>query len=786
MADNRPEIVLDGDITPLRQKLREAGAEFKRFGAEGEQALGRMTGPLGALQSKFIAIGAVLAGGKVFAAAVDESKRLTEEATALGKAMGMSTTEASILNVALGDIGVGADEFIGSAQHLSRQLRTNEESLNAMGLRTREANGEYRNMKDIMFDAVEVLKGYKEGTDRNLAAQVLFAKGAGDVVNLLKLQKDAMQGASEKARELGLIIGEQNVEATREYKAAMNDAGDVMSAFKSVIGNAIMPVLTTLANWFAAIGPAAVVVLKGAIGGLVAVFHGLLNGVVVVWETINAFVFSAAEPIMALSQAIALGVQGKFAEAGERLKAVPANVAGAWSGAMDTIAAKSEDTSKKLHALFGAPDATGPANKGGKGFTPPPKTDGAADEKSFMAYYETELAARKNAYEQGDAARRFSKEQELAYWRDLQQTVELTNKDRVTIAKRTATLELEVRRQLLQQQRALELVDIEGRRNAALQEVDSENQAAQHLFANGQINKQQLLEIEQQYLQRRFEIEYQAQLERMELAAKDPTASPAERERLYEQLLELERRFKMQSREIGQAQREVLNADMMGFTAGIGDAFGRTVDQMLVHGARLRQTMTGLLQGVYQAFVTNMVTKPLADWVTGLARQLAAKLNFLSTEKGLEASAATQTVGIKASETGAVVAANAAQAGSGAAASQAGIPIVGPMLAVAAMAAVFAAVMAMNKRKSAAGGYDIPKGLNPMTQLHEEEMVLPQKYANVIRRLEGQGEGGGQGGGTTNVFNINALDAHSVRKLIKREGSAIADSLALQRRNFKL
>jgi hypothetical protein len=786
MADNRPEIVLDGDITPLRQKLREAGAEFKRFGAEGEQALGRMTGPLGALQSKFIAIGAVLAGGKVFAAAVDESKRLTEEATALGKAMGMSTTEASILNVALGDIGVGADEFIGSAQHLSRQLRTNEESLNAMGLRTREANGEYRNMKDIMFDAVEVLKGYKEGTDRNLAAQVLFAKGAGDVVNLLKLQKDAMQGASEKARELGLIIGEQNVEATREYKAAMNDAGDVMSAFKSVIGNAIMPVLTTLANWFAAIGPAAVVVLKGAIGGLVAVFHGLLNGVVVVWETINAFVFSAAEPIMALSQAIALGVQGKFAEAGERLKAVPANVAGAWSGAMDTIAAKSEDTSKKLHALFGAPDATGPANKGGKGFTPPPKTDGAADEKSFMTYYEMELAARKKNYEQADASRRFSKEQELAYWRELQQHLELTSKDSVSIAKRTAALELEIRRDNVRKKRDLDLAGIEARRNAALDEVDVESQAAQHRLANGQINKAQLLELEQQFLRRRFEIEYQAQLERTELAAKDPTQSPAERARLHEQLLELERAFQLRLNGVRQAYREQQNESMLGFTGGIGDAFGRTVDQMMTKGATLRSFMTTLWQGLYQAFITNMIVKPLAEWVTMQARMLAAKMGFLQTEVGMEGAAAAQSAGIKATETEAVVGMNAAQAGAGAAASQAAIPIVGPMLAVAAMAAIFGAVMAMNKRKSAAGGYDIPKGLNPMTQLHEEEMVLPQKYANVIRRLEGQGEGGGQGGGTTNVFNISALDAHSVRKLIKREGSAIADSLALQRRNFKL
>ncbi len=48
----------------------------------------------------------------------------------------------------------------------------------------------------------------------------------------------------------------------------------------------------------------------------------------------------------------------------------------------------------------------------------------------------------------------------------------------------------------------------------------------------------------------------------------------------------------------------------------------------------------------------------------------------------------------------------------------------------------------------AAGGYDVPKGMNPVTQLHEREMVLPAEYADVIR-------GGGLGGGTTNVIINN-------------------------------
>ena len=45
---------------------------------------------------------------------------------------------------------------------------------------------------------------------------------------------------------------------------------------------------------------------------------------------------------------------------------------------------------------------------------------------------------------------------------------------------------------------------------------------------------------------------------------------------------------------------------------------------------------------------------------------------------------------------------------------------------------------------SAEGGYDIPAGTNPMTQLHEREMVLPKAQADVIRGLASNGGAGGE------------------------------------------
>jgi hypothetical protein len=123
------------------------------------------------------------------------------------------------------------------------------------------------------------------------------------------------------------------------------------------------------------------------------------------------------------------------------------------------------------------------------------------------------------------------------------------------------------------------------------------------------------------------------------------------------------------------------------------------------------------------------------------------------------------------------VQAAAASAAAQAAFSQAGIPILGPALAVGASGMVFGVVSALlEKIPSARGGFDIPAGVNPLTQLHEREMVLPAELADNVRR-------GGVGGGST-VINIHTIDRKGVREFV--ESTEFASALREARRNGRL
>lgn len=139
---------------------------------------------------------------------------------------------------------------------------------------------------------------------------------------------------------------------------------------------------------------------------------------------------------------------------------------------------------------------------------------------------------------------------------------------------------------------------------------------------------------------------------------------------------------------------------------GIGESFGAALQAMVTGAQSWRAAMAGLFRQVANAFLQQIVIQPFQQWVAMQARMLAMKLGFVQQEQVVEKAATAQSVAMKSAETTAKVSMDAAQAGSGAAASQAAIPVVGPGLAIAAMAAMVAAVMALlgKVKKFAAGG----------------------------------------------------------------------------------
>lgn len=795
--------VADG-IARMKQQLASLGdaarshagkvtEHFKKAEEGVKSATSGIEGIVGGITSKFLALGATLAAGAMFGKAIDATKELTKETLGLSRVLGITAEQASVLNVALGDVYLSADDMQSAAVGLQRNMRANEQAINAMGVKTRDSKGHFLDLNTVMDSAIKVMASYKEGVDRTGVALEIFGRAGFEAAKLVKLTDEVMAGAREKAESLGLTLTSEGKEAFDKYRASMNDVGDVMTAIKKVIGEAVMPILAKLGEWFASIGPAAVTVIKGAIGGLAATFWYLKNGIVVVWETINAFVVSVAEPLRALGSAFVKLVQGDFKGAQAEMMNWPGNVKKAWDQAMGEIAKSSEETNRRVTALFSKGTPIEKKEAKGKTFA------GHQDTKdSIVPQLEAELQEVKVAVAQRNAITReglsIQAADEAAYWENALQRTGLSEKDKAAIRRKAAEANLKMLQEGFDQEIAmLKREEVEAQNNAqaklqiaereaekmagwygrdskqfeaaeqkrvqaaiaaenqlkqirlqalnlqrdrALAVIDAEELAAKTQFDLKVITQQQLLALEQQFEARRREIRVQALQD--ELASVSPDKDPVRYAQLTAQIEQLELQHQQRLREI---RAEVSKADaasnpFVGMADATVDAVGQMVDGVLGKFQTLRDTATNVFRQTYAAFVNEMITKPLQQMMMRYLRETILYKLMGQQQVAAQGGASDLIMGKKATEAMAVVGANAAEAGSGAAASQASIPYVGPILAAAAFASIFSMVMgARSSIRSARNGFDIPGGLNPITQLHEREMVLPQEQADAVRDM---------------------------------------------------
>lgn len=382
---------------------------------------------------------------------------------------------------------------------------------------------------------------------------------------------------------------------------------------------------------------------------------------------------------------------------------------------------------------------------------------------------------------------------EAAYWREKLATVDAGSKTGLKLREKILTLE----DQLSKQSTEAKMNQVAEWEKLDKHKLEMEKDAADQALAAGRISQLERLDLEIEFENRRYQIAYDALQERIALAEQDPTYSQTAIDKLKAQMAELgqghERtQAKNEGKRESQRQKDAPNVMEMLQDGGKNvwqeaqQQMGQAFSAMLTRTQNFRTAMNNFFKSMGQTFIQEMVTKPLMGMMQRMVQESAIYKMIFSTKDTLETAAAAKTAATKATETTSVVTANATQAASGAAASQASIPYVGPILAVAAMAAIMAAVMGLmgggggsqtttttTRIPSAAGGWDIPAGINPLTQLHENEMVLPAEHAQTIREMAGQS------GGDDSTIIINSTGGDFIHK------KDLAKLLKQMKRDFK-
>lgn len=728
MAVDRGDVkfVLSADDSAVAAAFNGVKAKADAATSGISNAFAGLRGPIGAVGAIFATLGAVLS--TVFVKTITDTVEMTEKAMDMGRALGITTNEARGIQVALKDIGAETGEYQAAAKGMVRQLAENEDKMNAMGLATRDAAGNLRPMNELMLDGIKVLGTYKDGTDRALASKVLFGRGIEADSKLMLYNQQVVNESNATMKELSLEVGENAVAAWHAFDAASDRAGFGIDGVKKAIGDSLLPVATTLVQTFNSVIPAAIVVLRGALGGITTTLLGVRQGIVVVWETLNAMVVSIAEPIRALGAAFYKMLSGDMEGAANEFRNIPKTIASAWSTAFDEMTAGAVKTQAQIAALFSEDTAAGSgggAGKGTRGYTAPPdkpKKDKVAQDKhereqSAMPTYEASLEQQRLAFSKANDLREMSKQQELDWWREVLATYDVGSKDKTAITLKTARLELDILRQSGKDRRAITALHAEDWKAETLAYIDQLDERARVELAQGNTSQAQYLERRAAFNQMRLAAELEFIDKKIGIALLDPENNLVALEQLEMAKLEIKRRYAALANQINLEKGAEQFEPFKNIADSIGAGFNKIGTTLLTNWRNIGSTLRGVLASIGQTIIQETILKPMQVEVVAFAKKR------LMTIAGIGA--------------------DAAGAGAGAAKSQAGIPIAGPWLALAAMAAVFAAVGGMSSKvPSAAKGFDIPRGMNPLTQLHEEEMVLPKELGNIIR---GMAEGGGAG-----------------------------------------
>lgn len=819
MAIKDVNVTIGADTSGLQTGLAQAQAAVTRSVDGMKSRFSSLTGALGQVQTAMAAFAAVLAGGALFKAAISETVALNVQALELGKKFGVTASQASVLAVALDDVYLTQEQFAAGAARIIRSLNTSEESFTRLGVATRDSNGDLRSTFDIMQDVNTRLLSFREGTDRNIEGVKIYGRGWAEVAPTLRLTADVMEEARKKAESLGLIVGVESQANTASYRAAMNDVHDVLTALGNAIGQALLPALTAMAQWFATIGPNAVQATKVAFVGLTVAFQATKASLMITFEFLKNMFEKLIVYALTFSEVIGRAMIYDFSGA-----------EAAWERGMEQIddinnrtVAKIQNTwdeakgsvSDAMTGAFGKPTTTG-APKGTE-----TSEGGDVTVKPRNSQWEAELAQAKSAFAATTSERgqfqEFSKQMEIAFWRDILATQRTSAEESRSIQNKISGFESAIRKEkftseidaLKERETALsadatsrlviaqqvasrmgiaygleskeyaaarkEVVATERQiqdqlkqiRNiqdgvankVALAGIDEEEAAARDRVTMAQTTDAQLLEELRGFEERRRSIKMEALQNSLQLALQDPDRNPVQLAQIQANIAEMEIQHQEKLNQIRSQAVRTGQQTWMQPIRSLESSFGAAMSGMLKNTQSFSMGVRNLMTTVIGSII-DMFTQMAAAWaVQQVASLVMTKATGAST-----------------------IATKAAEAGAAGTASFAGAPWPINMGAPAFGMAMAASAGAYSAGLAAEQGFDVPSGMNPVTQLHQREMVLPAELADAVRSSVG-----GTGGGRQTVV-IQAMDASSVARWAKNPANqrSLFDAISRQAgRKFK-
>lgn len=285
MALQREIISTETDIKNLKKASEDTSAAMSGVAQAAEKVASGAQKVADATKGiSTAAAGALTAvGGMVVKAAKD-----ADELNTLAKQTGFTVEELQKFQYAADLVDVSMSDITGSASKLKKAVSSNSKELAKLGVKTKNADGSYRDINEIWYDTLEALGGIANETERDAAAMAIFGRSADSLAGIVDDGGAALKDYGQEAEDLGIILSGETV----------NSLNDVNDQFDKLKGQAVGRLAQTGAKALEALSPVLEKVLN-LLDGVLQAVGNLTPEQIQVVTTILAIV-AAISPLASL------------------------------------------------------------------------------------------------------------------------------------------------------------------------------------------------------------------------------------------------------------------------------------------------------------------------------------------------------------------------------------------------------------------------------------------------------------------------------------------------------
>jgi hypothetical protein len=686
--------------------------------------------------------------------------------------MGISQEKAAGLQAALTNVGSSTETYETIALRLEKSLRSTGGASAELKDQFKDANGEFLTGAPLMERLKEVTDSYASGSARTSVEIALLGRQTKSYYDIARVTADDVERQTGIYKQMGVDFSTLT-ERSRELEDAEGDLRTAWQAETVVIGQQLMPVAQAAIRWMGGEG-------KELIGSAEVAVKALMTGFAALKTAVVEAVIGATGALATLWESLKLGgkiiedvTTGNVGSISEDWEEGAKKVGDAWSATGRAMASEFGDFDKTMSSLWDhqqekIDETKGKASAGRAApekLTAGPK--GPADHSAEEGIKEEEkLSLAKISTEESTNAHLLAMGQRRVDAAIAEET-QLENA-KYTIQNRALEKELQLgslsaaqRQKVLDQMQLLEVTH-QGALTKIAQEGESKRaelakvSLSEFLKADDEKLKAGIAELQEEAAQGKIsmgsrdqqEIQLTTTIRQEQIARVDAQLATLKSDTpQYEEMLkkrdQLEKQFTQDLKTENATRRKDMEAEARQWVTPFADGFKTAINDMIVHGKSFADSMTALVQGIEQGFIS-MCEQIAEKW---LVTQVTNALVGQTTQATSAVAQVTSLSGV---------------AGAAGVASTAAIPIVGPALAPAAGAAMAADALTYLGVASAAGGLVLDR--DQLVFAHKNETVLPAPFSQGLQQMIASGGGGG-GGDTHFHFNVGDIHAGSAPDL---------------------